>query len=196
MKESEVSNTKKMREMIKSRLMEDLSQGKEGLELRISRVKERADSKFYKRKMDQLYSYIEDKGFPNGDRSQIMDMADFYQKIELFMEYDKEDYSEEEIYRLIAEVYKSMYVNFILYFLNAEHGETFPIPYIGDYRLHHTVTKTENVKAGKVHRFYGVLRMFKDVKDEIRRILNGDDTFLIDDAMEEIKQVLQDKMEE
>jgi len=196
-KTEDLEGLSEIRAETKSRIIGDIGRNKAGLDVRLRRVKDRADLAYYKRKMDQVYNYIEENCFPHGDRHFILDMADFYQKIEVFMKYDKEKYNESEIYNLIAEVFKSYYINFILYFLDAKRGERFPVPYIGDYKLKHKKLQVNSPLKSKkkhIHQFYGVIRMFKNVKDEIRRILDGDDSILADEAMEEIRETVEEML--
>ena len=176
---------------IKSIILQDLNRSKTQLLEKLSRFQKKGDSRYYKRRLDKIYEILKERCFYEGKPLKVLEGADFYQKIEAFMLYDKEHYSDEEIYELIAQVFRSLYTNFILAFLEDE--DFIPLPYIGKIKIMDTEHYSEFHKMN-VKRYYGIIKLDTDIRKELNAINKNQKIDMIQEVLDNTGKNLKDKI--
>ena len=79
----------KLKKDAKSNILKEIEDNKEALKVKLDRfIDQGKESRYYKRKLDKIMEIMKDKCFYEGKASNVLSSADFYQKIELFMDYD------------------------------------------------------------------------------------------------------------
>jgi hypothetical protein len=182
----------KVEKDIKSRLLADIADGKDALEANLDKfINNKEDSKYYKRRLNRIMEHMQNKCFYEGKPNKVLESADFFQKIELFMDYDSEEYSDDAIYKIIGEVFKSMYINFLLLYMDEEE-EYMPLPYIGELRLkdaeHYSEMHKKSIKS-----FFGSIKLDKTLLKELKKIRAGEKLSIIDDLIEDTAEELKKK---
>jgi hypothetical protein len=152
----------------------------------------------YKRRLDKIYKTLTDNLMTEGDAKKLLVESDYYQKIELFMTYKEgkdeatnKKYITTNIYDIIGEVFKSMYILLILSFLEGE--EFFYLPYIGKIAISDVVKF--NSHAGKnSHYFYGKLILDRDLKRDLAKIDREEKLQVIKDILNKTRKNLMEKV--
>ena len=103
------------------------------------------------------------------------------------MNYDKSTYNDDEIYELISQVFKSLYINFLLAYL--EEDEYIPLPYIGKIRIKE-LDRYSNFHKKMIKYFYGVIKLDDQIRKEIKQIEKGLKIEAVNETMAETKRVL------
>lgn len=176
---------------VKSIIYQDLQKSKAMLQQKLKRFAQEGESRYYKRRLDKIFEIMKERCFYEGKPLKVLQGADFYQKIELFMNYDAEHYKEDEVYELIAEVFKSLYMNFLLAYL--EEDDYIPIPYIGRIKIKEINRYSEFHKMN-IKKHYGIVKLDRDVTRDLRLIDKGEKIDLIQETMDETEKLLKEKI--
>ncbi len=177
----------KPKKTVKSIIMEDLERSKTILEKKLSKFGKMAESRYYYRRLNKIFNIMKERCFFEVKPIKVLAGADFYQKIELFMNYDKSTYNDDEIYELISQVFKSLYINFLLAYL--EEDEYIPLPYIGKIRIKE-LDRYSNFHKKMIKYFYGVIKLDDQIRKEIKQIEKGLKIEAVNETMAETKRVL------
>lgn len=194
-----------MEEVVKDKINEqldlDLLKQKEKLKKRIDDIIGSDKSSYlYKRRLDTIFKSLKDKLLYDESCRKLIKSVDFYQKVEMFMNYDEEsmNFNEEskkvittDIYTLIGEVFKGLYINFILNFLEEE--PDFNIPYIGKIRIKE-IDRFNPLFKKNIHFFYGRIFLDKSLREDLKRIDKEEKLMIIDSALERTKKILKEKV--
>ncbi len=188
---------------------EDLEKAKQIMEAQLEADKENLRSMInkillstqnevqYNNRLVKICNIIRERLNESTDAEKILQSSDIYQKIEVFMNYDYEidentgqKVITSDIYTLIGEVFKSLYVNFILSYLERE--RSFPLPYIGKiwiikWRKFHPISKRV------VEALVGKLALDKDLRNDLKKIEKKARIGIIDDILDETRKNLMDK---
>ena len=176
----------------KSKIIREFIENKKALEAKLDKILKKDDSRYYSRRLKWIYEIIQERCIMEGKKPEVLAGADFYQKIELFMNYDKDIYNDMEVYDFIAEVFKSYYVNFILAFLE---GEKFvPLPYLGQIKMRE-FERYSHMHKRMVNSFFGTVKLDPRVKRELKKINKGLKTDIIKDTLDETERILTEKSE-
>jgi len=179
----------------------DLEEQKEKLKTKLSNLLGKSASSIqYHRRLDTIFRILKEKLMYNGNYKKLLKNADFYQKVEMFMNYEEEKVSigddsrtviTSDIYTLIGEVYKSMYINFILSFLDDE--KDFPLPYFGKLRIKE-IDRYNPLYDKNVHYFYGRVYLDEALRKDLKKIDKEDKIEIIDDALKHTRKILTEKI--
>ena len=154
----------------------------------------------YHKRLDKIYNLIKEKLFVNGEYKQLLKSADMYQRIETFMDYETEKVETTtgvykvittDIDSIIGEVFKSLYINIILAYLDDE--ESFGIPYIGKLfvsqsKKYHPIFK-KIVKSLRCK-----FNLDPDFRKDLHRIDREEKIEVIDTAIKSMKKTLYEKV--
>jgi hypothetical protein len=184
--------TKRQVKDLKSQLADSLFVSKDQLEVKLKKLmKDSYGNHFYERRLNRILDIIYEGGFVTGKAPKILGSADFYQKIEAFMNYDKEIFGEREIFTLIEQVYKSMYIVFILSFLD---DAPFNVPYLGAIHATSKEIYSELLKK-KCHGVYLGFKALPEVKEDLKKLSLGEKIDIIDEVLLDTEEVLAKKID-
>lgn len=176
--------------LIDNELMEE----KEKLKERLSKLMGNSKETYkYKKRLDKIFKILNDKLMYEGKYQKIFRNADFYQKLELFMDYEKDDEGNivTDIDKVIGEVFKSLYINFILSFLERE--ERFPLPYFGELKIKE-IDRFNPLFSRNIHYFYGRMYLDKALRKDLQKIDKEEKIDIIDNVLTQTKKALVEKM--
>ena len=176
---------------IKSVILHNLKRNKTQLLTKLSRFQKEGDSRYVRRRLDRIFEILKERCFYEGNPKKVLSGADFYQKIELFMNYDKKHYTDEETYEMIAQVFKSLYMNFLLAFL--EEDEYMPIPYIGKIKIKNVV-RYSPFHRKEIKKYYGIVKLDPDLRKELNKIDKGQKIDLIKETLDTTEKILKEKI--
>lgn len=189
------------KEQVNLKLDSDLQKQKDKLKKRIDEIIGSDKSAyFYKRRLETIFNTIKDKLLYDDSCRKMLKSADFFQKIEMFMNYDEEkvEFGEEkksvittDIYSVISEVFKSLYINFILSFLEEE--PDFMVPYIGRIRIKE-VDRFNPLFKKNLHFFFGRIYLDKSLREDLKRIDKEEKLSIIDSALDRTRKILKEKI--
>lgn len=192
---------KELREKANKILDEELEQQKVRLKEKLSvLLGNNHSSAQYTRRLDTIFKTLKDKLMYEGNYKKLLRNADFYQKLELFMNYDEEVVEvgntqkkviTTDIYKLIGEVFLSLYINFILSFLDDE--SEFPLPYFGRLKIKE-IDRFNPFHNKNIHYFYGRIFLDDALRKDLQRIDKEEKLDLIDDALKHTEKILREKM--
>lgn len=181
----------KLKKDAKSVILDDLEEEQEKLGEKLKKFLNQENEHYFTKHLKRIFEVIKDRCLMHGSPPKLLMGADFYQKIELFMNYDRESYSDHEIYDLICEVFKSFYINFILAYLEDE--DYIPLPYIGKIKLQEVMKYSEFHKE-IVKFYYGVIRLDDQFRGELKNIREGKSSNITDSALEQTEKILNEKI--
>jgi len=181
----------------------ELAEQRENLRKRIFQLVGLASSSSKQtRRIDRIFQNLKDKLMFDGNYSKLVKNADFYSRIESFMDYDKEIITgpdgknpqtviTSDIDSIIGEVFKAMYILFILTFLD---GETeFPLPYLGRLKIRE-IDRFNPLHKKNVHYFYGRMYLDPALRRDLQRIDKEEKLDIIDVALKQTEKILTEKM--
>ena len=191
---------KMSKEKAKLIIQQELEDEKEKLKVKILKLMDSSKGSIqYNRRLDKIYMLLKEKLMYEGDYKKLLHNADFYQKIELFMNYDREKVKETgdliittDIDTLIGEVFKSLYINFILSFLEDEKGY-FNLPYLGKLRVKE-VRRFHPLQKQIISFFYGRVLLDEDLRKDLKKILDEEKIKVIDDVLQDTRKALYEKI--
>jgi len=173
----------------KSQILENLDRARAKISSRLGQfINKETDARYYDRRLQKILEVMKDKCFFNGKPKKALLGADLYQKIELFMDYNNSKFSEDEIYEIIGQVFKGLYVNVVLGYL--EEADYIPIPYIGKVKIKE-VDRYSELHKRLIKSFYGIIKLDPDLKREIKSIHENEQINLFEDAIKETEEILQ-----
>ena len=160
----------------------------------------RQGSSQYNKRLDKIYNIIKEKLFINGEYKQLLKSADLFQRIETFMDYETEKVETTtgtykvivtDIDNIIGEVFKSLYINIILSYLDDD--EFFNIPYIGKLFISQ-IKKYNPIFKKIVKSLHCRFKIDSDFKKDIHKIDREEKIEIIDTAIKSMKKVLYEKV--
>jgi hypothetical protein len=131
-----------------------------------------------KQRLTRVVALLKDRLAIPGHGKDIFHNADLYQRIEAFMLYSKDT---DDIYTLIGEVFRSLYVNFILSYLSSDESG-FMIPYLGEITIHDRV-KDETAGKGDSQKI-GSFKMNRNLLSDLKRADRDEQLIVIQDLLD------------
>jgi hypothetical protein len=187
--------SEKEKDKIRAAVQSEIDEGKEEIQRKLDRLLGKGLSEYqYKRRIDKIYKLLRDTLMLGQNHKKLIRSADFYQKIELFMNYRRDTATgliETPIDKLIGEVFKSMYINFILHFLDDE-GD-FPIPYLGMLRIKE-IDRFNPLWNKNIHYFYGRVYLDEGLRKDLQNINKGEKIGMVKDAINDMGEILSEKV--
>jgi hypothetical protein len=181
-------------EILKEEIRKDTSELREKIHKLLDKHQGKSRSD---KRLNKIYRLILGKAEELG-KSRFFDNPDFYAKIEAFMTYkSKQDINGDtviatDIDDLIGEVFKSLYINFLLNYLEGE--SCIPFPYFGEMYIKE-VTRLDESYSEKTKFFYGKMKLDKDLREDLHSIDNDEKLPIIESILEDTKKILMDKLQ-
>lgn len=131
-----------------------------------------------RQRLMQILTLLRGRLLVPGYDKKILHNADLYQRIESFMLYDKDT---DDVYTLIGEVFRSLYVNFILYYLDDEQPR-FSLPYLGEITVHNRM-KDGTAGKGDSQKICS-FKMDRNLLSDLKRVDRDEQMSVIQDLLE------------
>jgi hypothetical protein len=200
-KEGDIKITDKDLLRAKESLKDEIDNEVESLQEKLSKIVDNPDkgSAVYRRRLDKICKVIEEKFLSNRLNVETLTFcADFYQRIEVFMNYTKRKDTETgvtiietDIHDLISEMYKSMYINFLLSYLEGEFN--FKLPYFGKLYLKR-VQRFSPFLQKMTEIVLGRITLDKELRKDLVDIDKKKKINMVSDILLETKKILAAKL--
>jgi hypothetical protein len=189
-----VSDPKELRKKAKDVLEQEIEEDRIKILNKVEAlIGKESDSANYRKRLNHIYRMLKEKLMLGGDYKKLLRGADFYQRIETFMNYEydsKDNVIKGDVYDIIGEVFKSLYINFILAYLD---DDPVFLPYLGNLKVKE-VDRFHPMHKKNIHYIFGNVQLDEQLKRDIRRIDREDKLDIITDVLRNTRKSLIEKV--